>query len=918
VVLTVLRSLAVPAAALSLASAAFAADGVAYRVKDLRTEPTGSAYFAANLAQLPDAALLLGGLPNTGGEPWVSDGTPAGTRLLRDLAPGSLDSSRWALGSAGGFAYFIAWTPATGVELWRSDGTQQGTVEVADVRPGRESSEPRALGVLDDVLLFAADDGEHGRQVWRTDGTAAGTWRVSELAGGVCSGLTGERARHTTFKEQVWLGADNGLTGCELFATDGTAPGTRLVADLAPGSGSSYPQDLYAASGGLYFSAMDAAHGHELWFTDGSTSGTRLVADYVPGPDGSYPEPIGAVGGGFAFTAYSETLGYEHPHWTDGRNGVIRLAEAVTLPGGLEVGGRLVFFAGESRHGREPWVTDGTPAGTRLLVDLHPGPDSSVWGSSVARGSLGAYFIAYDALWNGALYRTDGTPAGTVRIGATNLGESIVGFAEVGGRQLFQFYWWAYCGPHTECDYWESWVSDGTEGGTRPLWPEPVEWSSSSPRALTPRPGGLVFAARSDLGLPPPNDGYSIAHATDGTEAGTRALTTSGGELLGSGQAAGPLPDGAVLLSGATTEVGATLWRTDGDRVSIVREPGGAGGGPEGAYNLARIGDLVFFSARSAAAGEGPWRSDGTAAGTLGLVDGAAGWASDPANFTWFSGRVWFGAENYEIGRELWESDGTVAGTRAHDLTAGEEGTLSSQSSDEIVPLAPDGEGLVLRANDDLLAWAPGEPGATLLKTWLRSLWDETVLTAFEGRVYFVDADNEGGCELWATDGTAAGTLRVAPIGFGWKQYSTWDPCPPRPTAFAGRLFFTACEAAFGCELWISDGTEAGTGLFADVEPGPLSFLPRNLTPIGDRLYFSGCTEAKGCEPWVTDGTLAGTRPLGDVAPGVLSSEPDQFTLSEGLVYFSADDGTGVELWAYPLLIFGDGFESGDTSRWSP
>ena len=120
-----------------------------------------------------------------------------------------------------------------------------------------------------------------------------------------------------------------------------------------------------------------------------------------------------------------------------------------------------------------------------------------------------------------------------------------------------------------------------------------------------------------------------------------------------------------------------------------------------------------------------------------------------------------------------------------------------------------------------------------------------------------------------------------------------------------------------GCEFWASDGTAGGTERFADLAPGPSSFLPTSLTPIGDRMVFSACTEDLGCEPWITDGTPEGTTLLADVAPGPPASDPAQFTLSQSLLYLIADDGTGRELWAIPLEPFYDRFEDGTFGRWS-
>jgi len=142
-----------------------------------------------------------------------------------------------------------------------------------------------------------------------------------------------------------------------------------------------------------------------------------------------------------------------------------------------------------------------------------------------------------------------------------------------------------------------------------------------------------------------------------------------------------------------------------------------------------------------------------------------------------------------------------------------------------------------------------------------------------------------------------------------------------------GRLFFAACNLTAGCELWRSDGTDAGTVLVKDIDPGLFSSTPGWLTGAGNRLYFVACDGPTGCEPWVSDGTGAGTHRVDDIAPGPASSLNAAYSSQEDsrtpnlthwdrLVVFAGDDGTGAELWAMPVEIFYDGFESGNTARW--
>ena len=76
--------------------------------------------------------------------------------------------------------------------------------------------------------------------------------------------------------------ANDGTHGSELWVTDGTAAGTGLVRDIRPGTGSSGPSGLVMLSqedGSAIFTATDGVNGREIWVTDGTEAGTRLVRD---------------------------------------------------------------------------------------------------------------------------------------------------------------------------------------------------------------------------------------------------------------------------------------------------------------------------------------------------------------------------------------------------------------------------------------------------------------------------------------------------------------------------------------------------------------------------------------------------------------------------------------------------------------
>jgi ELWxxDGT repeat protein len=102
-----------------------------------------------------------------GREPWMSDGTAAGTVLIKDINPGSADSAPGFFTNVNGLVYFdVLEDPVYGAELWQTDGTAAGTVLVQDIYPGSQGSEPLDLTSLNNKLYFEATDPVHGRELW--------------------------------------------------------------------------------------------------------------------------------------------------------------------------------------------------------------------------------------------------------------------------------------------------------------------------------------------------------------------------------------------------------------------------------------------------------------------------------------------------------------------------------------------------------------------------------------------------------------------------------------------------------------------------------------------------------------------------------------------------------------------------------
>jgi ELWxxDGT repeat protein len=246
-------------------------------------------------------------------ELWKSDGTEAGTLRLNAFAsvsPTALPNPE-SIAGVDGTLFFAAVDSSAGSELWRSDGTEAGTAQVKDIRPGGGSSSLAALVDVGGTLFFTADDGLTGQELWKSDGTEAGTVRVKDVAPGSAGGLSGLLLPElVAVNGTLFFTANDGITGTELWRSDGTEAGTEPVKDIAPGSGSSIPTALREVDGRLVFAACDGK-GCEPWTSDGTEAGTFRVADVERGPIGSNPGLFTASGPLLFFAAQTEATGQE-------------------------------------------------------------------------------------------------------------------------------------------------------------------------------------------------------------------------------------------------------------------------------------------------------------------------------------------------------------------------------------------------------------------------------------------------------------------------------------------------------------------------------------------------------------------------------------------------------------------------------
>jgi len=416
--------------------------------------------------------------------------------------------------------------------------------------------------------FFTAGDGVHGTEMWSSDGTAEGTVMVEDVAPGAESPTFGGSARVASDLYFVVSAPSR-----QLWKTGGTPQGTALVRDFGSAA-TSRDRTLYTPTGltgvgrRLFFRLDDGAHGQELWLSDGTSDGTRLVADLVPGRAGPSIGDLAELGDRAFFSSSLSVLHalYQSDGTEAGTFEVLRNPEAFDLT----AAGRSLLLTGP----RSVLRSDGTSAGTRTLKTFESpwsvsfAPVSTATGSRVflvAREGLGAYDMQRNELW-----MAEGTPARTTRLKLFEGGDSAVQLMAAGDRLFFVVAHAALVAPNTLRFTSELWTSDGTEAGTVRVKPLPSGVQSvarAGGRFFFVLNGGLLSRGYQEVLV-----GNRATHelwTSDGTEAGTQLLHRSGWiERLDD-------VDGALFFRAGATAGDPQLrsldvWRSDGTAPGTV------------------------------------------------------------------------------------------------------------------------------------------------------------------------------------------------------------------------------------------------------------------------------------------------------------------------------------------------------------
>lgn len=380
----------------------------------------GPAYSAQELTNLNGLVLFAGYDPAVGEELFRTDGTAAGTSLVIDAAPGGTYASPRELTRVGNHVYFVVGDAIRGVPfaVWVSDGTAAGSRPIKTF--SLAEGEPKNLIAVGGGLYFETFVSNQSVILWY-QATAASTpqqMRTFVDAGSAIVGIGG-RMRTGIGRTMAPLGSllvfmhYTQANGYALWKSDGTPQGTQLVSDPFTNPGSDFPSNFTAVGGLVVF-----GNGFDLWSTDGTAAGTALISSSTGGYDFSAPLLVNGLDVLFWVTTLAEgpVLYRVRPPSA----AATRLMPLMPFPGfgtgpGSATAGTFTYFAaGASGTGVEPWVSDTTLNGTRLLGDIWPGIGFSQPGDFTAVGGA-VFFTANDGvngreLWVAGLPSRSPTP----------------------------------------------------------------------------------------------------------------------------------------------------------------------------------------------------------------------------------------------------------------------------------------------------------------------------------------------------------------------------------------------------------------------------------------------------------------------------------------------------------------------------
>lgn len=553
------------------------------------------------------------------------------------------------------------------------------------------------------------------------------------------------------FGNKVYFVARNASTfNAEVWSTNGTTAGTSLVKTITTDT-MPIISNLHAANGALFFTAYTRNNGRELWTSKGTAATTSMLKDIVAGA-GS-----GIISSNTWFDSY--------------------------IPSSVVFKNRLIINAYSDSCGIEPWISDGSSAGTYMIKDIN---DDFRFGDQEAGHFMlaGSYLFltAADSLNGAELWRTDGTRSGT------QLAENISpAYIPTGFEEHIAYRNRLFVSAISFIEGQELYTSNGKPGSSNSYFVTTGNiFNSSAPHNFVVMEPYLYYLGKDSI------TGTPNVFRTDGTRAGTQTLNKG--------------------LSPTYSDV---------------------------SY-LYRSGNLLYFKARVPGKGYEPMISNGRPGEATLLADLVSGsGSSDPAFFCGNDSLVYFIATDASGKSGVFQSNGTETGTLklfdfgSQNFKNTKPDTLFYHNNRLIFRHTYTGS--AFPKTSMLAIWDLNGDSIRILQPLSGDMYQDPKNMSMLGtKVLFKAYNAKTGFEPWVTDGSGQGTFMLSDIMNG-----TATSDPSRFTAYNGLAFFGAANASYGREVWVTDGTQSGTRLLWDIEPGTSGSNPSGFAGYKGSVYIA-------------------------------------------------------------------------------
>ncbi|WP_415325495.1 T9SS type A sorting domain-containing protein [Chryseobacterium sp. MMS23-Vi53] len=793
----------------------------------------GSGSSPYNLIKLNDL-IIFAASKNTdeGLEPWVYNSTTQKSTLLKDIFAGynSGIPPNSIFVKLNNKVYFLAQQNYSGYQIWETDGTPAGTVKKQDINSNYSIDEFVVAGnkifYYQNNALWSFDTASNNSSLLKT----------FEYSGNV---------KLYSYNNQVILAANDGISGKEIWKSDGTVAGTALIKDIAPNNGNSISNDfkIVTLNNGKFYFMANTATGYMLYESDGTSAGTNPLM-----PMQNTPQLEGASGGNyFVFIGFSATNG-----------------------------------------GSEPWISDGTVAGTKLLKDIYPGTTSSM-GLNQKFLKLGNK-IYFDSSSNGNpgygnyIWETDGTEAGTVLFN-TPINNVLYGKSSDGQYLIL-----------TKPNEWSRfWITNGNSAQTFEM----------SALGMTAANGVVDFNSKVYLAGTTAKHGMELYTLDPITQVATLASDIS--KYESSSPHSYELLNDNLIFIAADREFNNQFYKRDKNTQQITRlsnfTSGSSSVGMFTNFNdtFFKVGNFLYTKNSTPNPMSGFYRTDGTSANSIGISTGNTVLYDNTFFANLNDNTLLFSGYNNVIGTELWKIDNNSnTFSLVKDISTDSMGSM--YNTDSKITVLNGYAYFVAKENGKLAIWKSDGTEANTTKAVQVNFQDGTdgdikVLGNFNNKLLFTSrkegSSNYGQTELYASNGDQASTVLLKSHNVSFSSANI-----DRDTEILNnKLFYFASDYPSG--IYSTDGTVAGT---TEVFTNGNFYGDIKLKKCGSQIFF---THNNSTELWKTDGTTSGTMSLGANFQGI----KDMVCTNNYLYFLNGDSqkvwrSNGVSGGTVPLDIF--------------